>query len=247
MANGRGIHTPTLCWDCQKANALGCRWHNGSWKPVEGWDAERSLHVDKLTGKIFDTYLVKSCPLFEPDEENEIPDEPEENREKKARTVRIFYVFKRRPKEAPVFARTIAENGEDVLIGAAEAAREIERVRTKEKKLDFEKIVGRLEYASAQHSGPVRICGAWIWCARYIEGVLVQPQSKRGKSRSRAKRVKCLETGKVFKSYLEAGRWLETQRPEQLAKKATSYFSYASGRYGKQPFKWRGYTWKLLD
>lgn len=55
----------TLCWICAKA-AGGCSWAD-SLKPVEGWNAEKTIVQGDGLGGAFDSYCVKSCPDFKPD------------------------------------------------------------------------------------------------------------------------------------------------------------------------------------
>lgn len=53
---------PTLCWDCANY-AHGCSWSENL-IPVKGWTAV------PIHGKVFDTYHVDACPLFERDAYN---------------------------------------------------------------------------------------------------------------------------------------------------------------------------------
>lgn len=54
----------TLCWYC--SNACGnCPWSNGSFTPVDGWEAEATIIKDY--NYIMNSYLVKNCPLFKQD------------------------------------------------------------------------------------------------------------------------------------------------------------------------------------
>jgi hypothetical protein len=55
----------TLCWDCKKAIG-GCTWADKS-KPVDGWDAEKTIVRNESYGDM-ESYCVKSCPEFERDE-----------------------------------------------------------------------------------------------------------------------------------------------------------------------------------
>lgn len=52
----------TLCWGCKNA-VCGCSWVDG--KPVEGWDAEKTI-VKDVDGD-YESYLVKACPEYVPD------------------------------------------------------------------------------------------------------------------------------------------------------------------------------------
>ena len=53
----------TLCWSCQRS-VKECEW-SANFEPVEGWDAEAT----KIAGPygVIDSFLVKRCPLYEPD------------------------------------------------------------------------------------------------------------------------------------------------------------------------------------
>ena len=53
----------TICWECKKATC-GCSWSK-YFKPVEGWEAEPTTVKDE--NYTYSSYLVKSCPEFEPD------------------------------------------------------------------------------------------------------------------------------------------------------------------------------------
>lgn len=54
----------SLCWDCKNATCSGCSWSK-EFKPVAGWKAEKILKDPQTFGE---TYKVKSCPKFEPDD-----------------------------------------------------------------------------------------------------------------------------------------------------------------------------------
>jgi hypothetical protein len=51
-----------LCWDCYHATnpEYACSW-SARLEPVPGWEAEL------VSNKGFQTYLVRSCPLFDQD------------------------------------------------------------------------------------------------------------------------------------------------------------------------------------
>ncbi len=59
----------TLCWGCKKALG-GCSWSKRKGKPVEGWDAEPTIVKDEMGD--FESYLVKSCPEYTPDDKRVI-------------------------------------------------------------------------------------------------------------------------------------------------------------------------------
>lgn len=66
-------NNPTKCWDCRKADASDCcPWAN-RFKPVLGWIAEPTMiyfnvqHGAKVVKKPCPSFIVKYCPLFEPD------------------------------------------------------------------------------------------------------------------------------------------------------------------------------------
>lgn len=65
-----GHETGTLCWDCARAYG-GCSWSK-SFKPVEGWEAERDERALKWgcnnTKRTYVSYTVKECPEFELEE-----------------------------------------------------------------------------------------------------------------------------------------------------------------------------------
>ena len=52
----------TLCWQCQKACGK-CSWSNGTFTPVENWEAIPTEIKNKVKGNI-SSFLVKSCPEF---------------------------------------------------------------------------------------------------------------------------------------------------------------------------------------
>lgn len=54
----------TLCWSCKKCYG-GCSWSK-SFKPVEGWEADRTKVKSKESD--YSSYHVKSCPQYQPDE-----------------------------------------------------------------------------------------------------------------------------------------------------------------------------------
>lgn len=52
----------TICWTC--ANYTNCSWHN-NFTPVKGWKAEKTFKAG------ISSYCVKSCPMYEKDEQTE--------------------------------------------------------------------------------------------------------------------------------------------------------------------------------
>lgn len=71
----------TLCWECKNAaDGRKCPWAR-DFTPVEGWDAEPDIvwYNAQLVGGVVkheqQSYIVKSCPLFEygPDDKIKIP------------------------------------------------------------------------------------------------------------------------------------------------------------------------------
>jgi hypothetical protein len=58
----------TICWDCKHATNKYkiCSWAN-EFKPVKGWNADKMylLPCKTQSKKLIESYLVKSCPLFE--------------------------------------------------------------------------------------------------------------------------------------------------------------------------------------
>ena len=57
----------TLCWKCQNATG-GCSW-SSDFTPVEGWNAMPTRIRQSKGYKDTDSYIVKKCPQFVPDEE----------------------------------------------------------------------------------------------------------------------------------------------------------------------------------
>ena len=56
----------TLCWKCKNATG-GCSWSR-DFVPVKGWDAKRTrIRLEKGT-KYTESFIVKKCPEFRPDE-----------------------------------------------------------------------------------------------------------------------------------------------------------------------------------
>lgn len=53
----RFLTSMTLCWDCARATG-GCSWSD-SLQPVEGWNA-----VETKKNTLFQSYIVRDCPLF---------------------------------------------------------------------------------------------------------------------------------------------------------------------------------------
>lgn len=66
---------PTLCWRCQRA-VKECPW-SANFEPVPGWEAEETL-ISASYAPIH-SYLVKKCPLFEPDPERRVYEEKAKN------------------------------------------------------------------------------------------------------------------------------------------------------------------------
>lgn len=60
---GKSKERQTLCWDCQRA-VKECPW-SANFEPVEGWDAEPTVIMSTYCPQ--PSYLVRACPLFEPD------------------------------------------------------------------------------------------------------------------------------------------------------------------------------------
>ena len=56
----------TLCWQCQNATG-GCSWSQ-DFTPVEGWDAKRTRIRLEKGAKYTESFIVKKCPKFRPDE-----------------------------------------------------------------------------------------------------------------------------------------------------------------------------------
>lgn len=68
-------NTANICFDCQRALG-GCSWSAVDetkvgkpikFEPVEGWDAELVYRFTQTHG-VMQTYAIKACPLFIPDE-----------------------------------------------------------------------------------------------------------------------------------------------------------------------------------
>ena len=75
MANRFNSKPTTLCVTC-KTPSPTCPWKY-NFTPVEGWEVEPSK-VKLFNGKYSDSYIVKSCPLYEenkrePKEKIELP------------------------------------------------------------------------------------------------------------------------------------------------------------------------------
>ena len=51
----------SLCWECQNS-CSGCSWSK-SFKPVEGWTAERRM-IKNSPYESFESYFVRECPEF---------------------------------------------------------------------------------------------------------------------------------------------------------------------------------------
>ena len=62
-----GNKPQTLCWDCRKAIGM-CSWSD-HWehRPVDGWTAVRN-DMKSNSGEDTESWIVFSCPEFEPDE-----------------------------------------------------------------------------------------------------------------------------------------------------------------------------------
>jgi hypothetical protein len=57
---------PQLCWTCAKAYATsGCSWFDGTYTPVEGWEAEPTIiHMNNKTSPKISSFLIKKCPNY---------------------------------------------------------------------------------------------------------------------------------------------------------------------------------------
>lgn len=71
------LHTQTICWLCRKA-AGHCCWSAADhtkdgrpirFEPVPGWTA---IRTPGMKGRKSESYLVISCPEFEPDERSDV-------------------------------------------------------------------------------------------------------------------------------------------------------------------------------
>lgn len=67
----RDGHAPPLsqpCWNCKRAIPCKeqCQWAADS-KPIKGWVAEKRT-IKESANKPFETYMIKSCPLYLEDE-----------------------------------------------------------------------------------------------------------------------------------------------------------------------------------
>lgn len=70
------IMNRTKCESCAKF-CNGCSWTDGTWRPVEGWVATKTVHNNGYLGP-YDSYHVKECPLYDCDVELKMPaPEPE--------------------------------------------------------------------------------------------------------------------------------------------------------------------------
>lgn len=63
-----------LCWDCKNCRADKCSWHDGTYTPVPGWDAEPEVVRNRYQSqdeavyfKDTDSFWIKGCPNFMPD------------------------------------------------------------------------------------------------------------------------------------------------------------------------------------
>lgn len=53
----------TLCWNCDKAKAIGnCPWAD-NFEPVPGWEATPHIFITSVNGTDV-SYEVKKCPLY---------------------------------------------------------------------------------------------------------------------------------------------------------------------------------------
>ena len=59
-------YNDTLCWKCRNATG-NCSWSERL-EPVKGWTAELAK---KTATKPYDTYLVRKCPEFISDDQNQ--------------------------------------------------------------------------------------------------------------------------------------------------------------------------------
>lgn len=59
MGVKNGLKDNTICWDCAKACNSGCSWSDGSYTPVEGWEARPDVNSNGI-----ESFLVVSCPEF---------------------------------------------------------------------------------------------------------------------------------------------------------------------------------------
>lgn len=60
-----GVKGDTLCWLCEKSCTKACSWAK-SFDPVEGWDAEETVIAGYTN--LIQSFLVKDCPEFVPDD-----------------------------------------------------------------------------------------------------------------------------------------------------------------------------------
>ena len=63
-----------LCWKCKKACGL-CSWSH-HFEPIPGWTAKQ-IHRRSGTSKgvdvMMDTFSIKECPEYDPEEKREMP------------------------------------------------------------------------------------------------------------------------------------------------------------------------------
>lgn len=62
MGKKRGFRADSLCWKCKRAYGL-CSWSH-RFKPVKGWEAERTILMGGKGIFAVESYDVKKCPLF---------------------------------------------------------------------------------------------------------------------------------------------------------------------------------------
>lgn len=55
----------SLCWGCNKCTGF-CSWSQ-DFTPVKGWDAIPTKIQTEEPGVYIDSYFIKKCPEFEPD------------------------------------------------------------------------------------------------------------------------------------------------------------------------------------
>lgn len=63
---------PTLCWSCKKAIG-NCSWSDGTFRPVDGWDAEPTIIWSDKKCEYIDSFQVFNCPLYDPDTKESKP------------------------------------------------------------------------------------------------------------------------------------------------------------------------------
>jgi len=223
-----GIHSNSLCWDCQNA-VLGCEWSR-EFEPVPGWTAKPRRMIDNARGTVTMSYNVIKCPKF-------IKDEPPKKVLKKKDAEK---------KQRDVMEVEFIVAGGQKMTSVGRMTEYIITERTKDNELTYYSTYCKLiRKIKNRNGGEFELCGIKFRFQRYLNGKKLE-YDKEKKCPNIGRRVRCIEIHRSFETYSACAMWIAEQdggHPLYYTKMISVGFK----RSGGQPIRINRWTLRALD